>query len=382
MAFSGSAAAQKNHMSEITVSVFDPNIIETSPAGSCLLKMLRAAGPLYKLELFTVNTDLKASDRLIIHKLPVPEKPVVLQNLLFTLLSGLRYWFAPSAKRSLKIATQGAFPFCEISYTHNPHKLFLTRYRSLIGGTLLTRTARLLNYHWIAFVESIAFRHARVIVVPSQGLADELIETYGKSIAEKIRVIVNPVDWKAFAIPQPVVPRRPFTFAFCALGNFEWKGLGLIIQALAGGINAQLLVIGGNPAEIRHFGALAESSGVASRVEFLGLQRDIRSGLWASHAFVFPSVHESFGLVCVQAAAAGLPLITTDLYALRQLVQPGISGWRVERNVASLGTAMREALAHPQRTADMGRNAQSLAKDYDEPVFQKHWLELLATMKV
>ena len=348
----------------VTLSVFDPNITENSPAGSCLLEMLRAAEGSYELCVFTSKTDLAASERVVIHKIPTPNRPVFLQNMVFTVLASLLYLIR-GQKQSLKISTQGAFPFCEIAYAHNPHKLFLTRYRQQISGGWLTRTARLVNYRWIALMESIAFKQARIIVVPSRGLADQLTEIYGEAVAAKLRVIPNPVDCKAFAGGvKPAVP-RPFTFAFCALGNFEWKGLRLVIEALASGISADLKVIGGNESEIRRFSKVAQAAGVADQVSFVGLQGDIRPHLWSSDVFVFPSLHESFGLACLQAAAAGLPLIITELYALDQLLQPGVSGWKVERTAESVRQAMEAALADRERTAQMGCNAQLLAQEYE-----------------
>jgi glycosyltransferase involved in cell wall biosynthesis len=364
-------------MPEVTLFIFDPNITAVSPAGSCLLKMLRAAAEQYHLEIFTAQTDLQAQHGITIHKMPVPMRPVFLQSICFSLLAIVFDLCTPGNRKRLKIATQGGFPFCDICYAHNCHKLFLTRYRSNIVGDFFTRTARLLNYQWIAATEGLAFRHARLIVAPSRGLANELSETYGAAVAAKVRLISNPVDCRAFAPRVARVPEGRFTFAFCALGSFEWKGLRLILEALATGMSAQLLVIGGSVAEIERFRKVAESARVASQVSFTGLQKDIRHSLWHSDAFVFPSVHETFPLVCLQAAAAGLPLIATDLYGLEELLQPGVSGWRVERNVDSLCVAMREALADRGRTHELGRNAQVLAQKYDEPEFQQRWLQLL-----
>ena len=355
-------------MPDVTLAIFDPNITENSPAGSCLLKMLRAASATYLLEIFTARTDLQPSDRIIIHKMPVPFKPVFLQSILFTCFSLLFHCLKPSS--GIKIGTQGGFPLCDISYAHCCHKLFLTRYRKDIGGGFLTRVARLTNYYWSAAMESIAFRRARLIVVPSEGLANELISAYGSALAQKIQIISNPVDCNRFAPPGPSPP-HPFTFAFCALGNFEWKGLPLILEALPSGMPAQLKVIGGTSADLDRY------RDSPSNVTFVGMQKDIRPYLWASDAFIFPSVYETFPLVCLQAAAAGLPLITTNLYGLEELLQPGISGWRVERTVASIREAMQDAIANPGKASKMGDNAKSLALKYNLPAFQQRWLTTL-----
>jgi glycosyltransferase involved in cell wall biosynthesis len=364
-------------VTRVKLGVFDPNITATSPAGSCLLKMLRAAGERHDLELFTRQTDLRASENIVIHKMPVPMKPVFLQSILFTVMSCVFNVFASEGRQRIKISTQGGFPFCDISYAHCCHRLFLTRYRMHITGGVLTRTARLINHYWSAWMEAIAFRHASMIVVPSQGLARELTSAYGAVVMSKLRVVANPVDFQAFCPQQEGGSGKPFTFAFCALGNFEWKGLGLILEALASGISGNLKVIGGTKAEIEVFQRMADSLQLSERVYFVGLQTDIRPHLWASSAFVFPSVYETFPLVCLQAAAAGLPLIATDLYGTEELLKPGVSGWRVERTVESIREAMRAAIEDPQRTSEMGHKARELAEQYDLVRFQQRWVELL-----
>jgi glycosyltransferase involved in cell wall biosynthesis len=364
-------------MPRLTLCVFDPNITENSPAGSCLLEMLRAARLHYDLKIFTAWTDLEASAGIRIRRMPLPRRPVFLQSILFTLLSVLFHLLATRHEPDLKIGTQGGFPFCNVSYAHCCHKLFLTSYRSQIQGGLLLRSARLLNHQWGAAMEAIAFRRASLIVVPSRGLAAELASAYGPAIAAKLHIITNPVDAGKFSPLQAATHRDPFTFAFCALGNFEWKGLGLILNALATGIPGHLKVIGGTNGEIEKFRQLAHSLGVGDRVTFLGFQSDIRPHLWSSDAFVFPSLYETFSLVCLQAAVAGLPLITTNPYGLEQVLRAGVSGWRVERTVESVGAAMRAAVSDRKKTAEMGRQARLLAQAYDIPAFQRSWLELL-----
>lgn len=357
-------------MPGMTLAIFDPNITDRSPAGSCLLKMLRRASCSYQLELFTTQTDVEPEEGIRIHYLPVPLKPVFLQSILFTITSIIAVTLIPGKR--LRLGTQGGFPLCDISYAHCCHRLFLTQYRDHISGGLFTRAARFMNHYWSAAMETMAFKRAKLIVVPSAGLAKELTQAYGPVVATKLRIIPNPVGCEKFAPKEWDPSPRPFTFAFCALGNFEWKGLRLIIESLANCIPAQLTVIGGSNAEIERYRKLSD------RVSFVGTQNDIRPYLWNSDVFVFPSVYETFPLVCLQAAAAGLPLITTNLYGLEELLQPGVSGWRVERTVEAITAAMRAAMADPRRTSEMGLNAKVLARKYDEAAFQQRWLEVLA----
>jgi glycosyltransferase involved in cell wall biosynthesis len=204
-------------------------------------------------------------------------------------------------------------------------------------------------------------------------LARELEMAYPGLVRGKIRVLPNPVDVAAFTRPADREEKAEFVFAFCALGNFAWKGLGLVLEALAMGVNAKLVVIGGSAGEISEFRRLAKTE-----VEFVGMQTDIRPYLWEADAFVFPSVYEAFPLVCLQAAAAGLPLIVTRLNGVEELMAGADCGWTVERSAPAILAAMQAAVGDREATAAKGRAAREQAGQYDEPAFQRRWLTLLS----
>jgi glycosyltransferase involved in cell wall biosynthesis len=55
--------------------------------------------------------------------------------------------------------------------------------------------------------------------------------------------------------------------------------------------------------------------GVQDRVHFMGSRTDVCKMLSACDAFVFPSIHEGFGLATIEAAASGLPLFISEAAA-------------------------------------------------------------------
>jgi len=64
-----------------------------------------------------------------------------------------------------------------------------------------------------------------------------------------------------------------------------------------------------------------------SRVEFLGSRNDIPELLWKSRLFVFSTTgQEGFGIVLIEALAAGLPVVATDVPACREVLQEGKYG--------------------------------------------------------
>ena len=100
-------------------------------------------------------------------------------------------------------------------------------------------------------------------------------------------------------------------FVFVALGQFERKGLPLLLEALSRlpSSRANLIVVGGEPDLIASYRPEVARLGLDRNVVFAGMQSDVRPFFWASDAFAFPSAYETFSLVSYEAAAAGLPVI-------------------------------------------------------------------------
>ena len=129
-------------------------------------------------------------------------------------------------------------------------------------------------------------------------------------------VIHNIVDTDTFACARRA-PHEDGAFRFVSAGNLiPRKGFDLLLRAFArlteSGIDARLTLIGGGP-EDAALRSLAASLGAAERVRFTGaLRREEMASLYsASDAFVLASRRETFGVVYIEALAAGLPVIAT-----------------------------------------------------------------------
>jgi len=369
---------------------FDENIISTSPAGSCLLKVLADVSAELPVHLFCNRHELKGGRRLRVTQIPLPAGPVLLRALLFTILASLSYFLTRREEYEFRIGTQGVFPFCHLSYAHFCHRLFLRDHRASIGGSILPKTARILNHLWGALTERIAFSQARTIVVPSEGLARELNMVYPRQVEGKIRIIPNPVDLQFYKRPDSFEPAalrgqwgcnpHALVLCFCALGNFERKGLRLILEALTAisASDVRLVVAGGSVREIREYNRLAAGCGVRDRVFFAGMQHDIRPYLWSSDLFIFPSAYEVFPLVCLQAAASGLPLIATKMHGVEEFMAEDVTGWTVPRNAGDVTSAILRAFNDRSRLAVMGEAARRRVEMYGEDEFHRRWRLLLA----
>ena len=156
-------------------------------------------------------------------------------------------------------------------------------------------------------------------------------------------------------------------FVFVALGHFERKGLPLLLEAL-GSLDdgrVRLLVVGGQPDLVESYRRKAEAAGVGDPVRFAGMQEDIRPYLATADVFVLPSAYETFSLVALEAAAAGLPLLVTPLHGVEDYVCDGGNGFVVRLTRPPSPTAMAKFVAMtPAERAALGRAAREDAGRY------------------
>ncbi|HXF73812.1 MAG TPA: MSMEG_0565 family glycosyltransferase [Actinomycetota bacterium] len=86
---------------------------------------------------------------------------------------------------------------------------------------------------------------------------------------------------------------------------------------------------------------------------------------WAADAFVFPSVKEGFGLALLEALAAGLPVVATDIPVFREFLVPGEHALLAPPGDAdALADAMARILGDPRERARLSLRGPALASRY------------------
>ncbi|MBU0620427.1 MAG: glycosyltransferase family 4 protein [Gammaproteobacteria bacterium] len=153
--------------------------------------------------------------------------------------------------------------------------------------------------------------------------------------------------------------------------NFEVKGLDTIIlalakaRALASEANIHLLVVGrGDEAKYRR---LAQSLGIGEAVTFAGTQvAGLERYYRAADAFVLFSRYDTFGMVVLEAMAAGLPVIVSPNVGAKDLVEEGCNGYILPapQDVEAAAASMAE-LADAERRTRMGESASQTAAEHD-----------------
>jgi D-inositol-3-phosphate glycosyltransferase len=152
------------------------------------------------------------------------------------------------------------------------------------------------------------------------------------------------------------------------------KGVDVAIEALAHleRKDAVLVVVGGpsgtdGDRELAHARELVARHGLGDRVRFVEPQPHhlLSTYYRAADVCVVPSRSESFGLVALEAAACGTPVVAAAVGGLRTLVQHGATGYLVdERDPATYAARIDEVLGRPELAAALGAGARELAGGY------------------
>lgn len=230
-------------------------------------------------------------------------------------------------------------------------------------NTSLARATALLAERW-------CYRPGRLrtLAAVSEGVAREVREHY-----PGVPVVVTPngIDPDRFR-PDPIeraVTRAELAAeAECCVtlfvgGDWDRKGLAIAIEALAkaraDGADLVLWVVGSG--DEARFAALARGLGVDGSVLFLGPRSDVERFYRAADVFVLPSAYETFSIVCFEAAACGLPLVIPELSGAGDLVGADEAGILVDRDAASIATALGEFARDPVRRIALGAEARRRA---------------------
>jgi glycosyltransferase involved in cell wall biosynthesis len=162
---------------------------------------------------------------------------------------------------------------------------------------------------------------------------------------EKIHLVYNPVEIPTATEPWPNAPEG---LMVCAARLEPYKGVDLLLRALPLIKEAPwTLWICGDGSEKKHLQGLSQSLGISSRVEFLGRTsfEETQRRVKASRCLVQPNLGpEPFGLSVAEASALGVPVVTTDVPAFDEIIEPGVNGLIAERHPASLASALGRLL--------------------------------------
>lgn len=133
----------------------------------------------------------------------------------------------------------------------------------------------------------------------------------GRVLPASTITIYNGIDTVRFSPSADHGPARK-PFRWLAVGRLErQKDYPTLLRAMRQCAGARLS-IAGEGSQREELERLADDLGVAGRVKFLGVRRDIPELMREHDGFVLSSAWEGFGIVVAEAMASGLPVVATD----------------------------------------------------------------------
>lgn len=228
-----------------------------------------------------------------------------------------------------------------------------------------------------------AWIYARVfknsfVIVQSRLLLDDL-----KKIQKWIRKVFVVPNAIPLANARPREKPAPESVAFINVSTLlPPKGQMDILKAakklLDQNYNAFSITLVGQPYDPRYHAELKDfvkKNALENHVVFKGAlfgepkEREIET----ADVFVFPSHNESFGLVCLEAMRAGLPVITTNVGSLTEIVEPGFGFLYAPGDIEKLAEQMKYFITRKEQIAPMGKKAfEVFRKKFTFDVFEQN----------
>ena len=206
----------------------------------------------------------------------------------------------------------------------------------------------------------------------------QMVHHYGAD-PSRIEVISPGVDHSVFKTGSKKEARKSIGIdgspMMLFVGRIQpLKGVDIAVQTLAAldNKNSQLVIVGGSsgldgPEEEKYVRCLANELGLGSRVKFIPPQPHEVLADWyrAADVVVMPSRSESFGLVALEAAACGVPVVAASVGGLRTIVSHGVSGYLVrERNPFAYASYISRIINDPKKALVMSKAASERSSSF------------------
>jgi glycosyltransferase involved in cell wall biosynthesis len=214
--------------------------------------------------------------------------------------------------------------------------------------------------------------HARFAVAISDFGRSQLMTLSSSERWPHIHVVRCGVDPRVY-VPPPQRSSSDRGAEILFVGRLlHGKGLSLLFEAIAElrrqDLEVSASIVGDGPAR-GEFEAVAQRLGLTRHIRFLGAvgQDDIRETYARADIFCLPSFAEGIPVVAMEAMAMELPVVTTRIMGVPELVTDGTTGLLVAPGrVDALINALEQLVRTPEDRRQIGRAARrKVVQDYD-----------------
>ena len=272
------------------------------------------------------------------------------------------YWLSGSAAHQLK---------------HNLNMPLITSFHTL-ARVKAASGDKSFGYEERIKVESEVIGCSDVILSNSSFETDQLVSHYGAD-PSRIEIVPPGVDHSIFNPACKSEARRLLNLSeqktLLFVGRIQpLKGVDLAISTLAEleDKDARLILIGSSsgmegPSEQRRLTKMVKELGLTNRVLFVEPQPHEKLVNWyrAADVLLMPSRSESFGLVALEAAACGLPVVASEVGGLQTIVENGLSGYLInDRDPWSYAAHVSKIIDDSGKAEEMSEEAVERSKSF------------------
>jgi glycosyltransferase involved in cell wall biosynthesis len=263
-------------------------------------------------------------------------------------------------------------------YAKKKHLPFIITYHADAqesGGNFIRNTA---TAFYNKYILDKVLSNADIIIATSKSYIDE--SKYLGNYRDKVRVVPNGINLEDFEIglskeecrSELGLPQDKKIILF--FGNIvAYKGPDVLLKAFEIVKNSYpevVLLFAGRGGMQRELEDLSREKGISDKVIFAGFIDEELKPLYYHCADIFclPSVTlaEAFGIVNLEAMACGLPVVSSKLGGIPDIVQNGRNGIVVEPgNIESLADALLTLLEDDELRKRMSSEGKNMSEDYD-----------------
>lgn len=241
--------------------------------------------------------------------------------------------------------------------------------------------------NYASFLSKFTFKKTAGIISISNYTKNEI----SKVVSDVKITVINPgIEFDKFYLPREIA-EEIYLLSVGALK--QRKGYHISISAFAEakktipGLRYKIIGSQRDRAYFRELVELVKKAGVEKDVDFIQnvSDTDLREFYRRAKIFIMTSINhghhfEGFGLVFLEAAAAGLPVIGTLGNGIEDAVKNGHNGLLVQQNnIRSTATAIISIMSDSQKWEDMSRASYEWAKEHDLPISIQKYLEIYNT---
>lgn len=271
--------------------------------------------------------------------------------------------------RLRRLVRRGDF---DIVHTHMPYPAVIARMLLFPHTPLLVHTE---HNVWARYRRSTCWANAltysrnRAVIAVSKSVATSIRPPWlGRS--PKVEVVIHGIDQRtvntsptARADARATLGIGPDDEVIGTVGNFTPKKdhrvlLGALALLVPEHPTLRLVIVGSGPLEGK-LRAQAATLGVGSHVIWAGSRSDVPDILPAFDLFVLSSLHEGLSIALLEAQAAGVPCVATNVGGIPEILEHGRDGLLIPpSDPAAIARAVGELLGDPERRYQMSTAAR------------------------